>query len=721
MGVATAPALAVATLTAVSPAPAAAYPTAEVSLVVHGWGHGRGMGQYGALGYAFAQTGYLQILQHYYGTLAAGGTNHVGPLAASNPERSAGVKVDLTWHDGTFPIVTSQSAFSIAGYGTVAAGHAAEIVPTSATSAQVYVDTTTTGCGGPWPSSPQATTTQPVSPGQAEPFPDDGTLRAKALQVCRSGGNEFVRGRIWATENSLGQRRTVDVLPLEQYVADSAPAESPSSWGTIGGAGPQGRPWGFQETEAQVVAVRSYVASSPGGYGGYADTCDSTACQSFPGIQFENAVTDAAVIDTETGGVGQVVLMPDGAAARTEYSASTGGYTAPGTFAAVPDAGDSVCAFGVCNPFHQYEVQIPVSAVTADFPQLGTLESVVFTQRNGFGDFGGRVLHMELVGSAATVPLTGDQFAADFSGFGEGGFAMSDWFGPPAPPPPPPVVAMAATPDGGGYWMVASNGVMHQFGDAQSHGTLAGKPLNKPLVGMAATPDGGGYWLVAADGGVFSFGDATFHGSEGGQKLNKPIVGMAATPDGKGYWLVASDGGVFSFGDARFHGSTGNLHLNRPVVGMSADADGGGYWLVASDGGVFSFGDALFHGSEGGHKLNKPVVGMAATRGQGYWLVASDGGIFSFGNAGFHGSTGGKKLNRPVTAMAATPDAGVLAPRRRRRHLHLRRRRLPRFRRLTAGPAGPDRPSGAWSPIVSVRPGCNPRSVPGASCLPRCP
>ena len=67
---------------------------------------------------------------------------------------------------------------------------------------------------------------------------------------------------------------------------------------------------------------------------------------------------------------------------------------------------------------------------------------------------------------------------------------------------------------------------------------------------MAATPDGGGYWLVASDGGVFSFGDAQFHGSTGGIALNKPIVGMAATPDGGGYWLVASDGGVFSFGDA---------------------------------------------------------------------------------------------------------------------------------------------------------------------------
>ena len=31
---------------------------------------------------------------------------------------------------------------------------------------------------------------------------------------------------------------------------------------------------------------------------------------------------------------------------------------------------------------------------------------------------------------------------------------------------------------------------------------------NAPVVGMASTPSGKGYWLVAADGGIFSFGDA---------------------------------------------------------------------------------------------------------------------------------------------------------------------------------------------------------------------
>jgi VCBS repeat-containing protein len=92
-----------------------------------------------------------------------------------------------------------------------------------------------------------------------------------------------------------------------------------------------------------------------------------------------------------------------------------------------------------------------------------------------------------------------------------------------------------------------------------------------PEVREAATVVGGrGYWLVADDGGIFGFGDADFFGSAGGTSLNRPIVGMAATPSGRGYWLVADDGGIFGFGDADFFGSAGGTSLNRPIVGMAA-------------------------------------------------------------------------------------------------------------------------------------------------------
>ena len=205
---------------------------------------------------------------------------------------------------------------------------------------------------------------------------------------------------------------------------------------------------------------------------------------------------------------------------------------------------------------------------------------------------------------------------------------------------------MAADPTGG-YWTVTPAGAVTAHSSAPALGSPAQSSLQlaQPLVGMAGTPDGRGYWLVASDGGIFSYGDANFYGSTGAIHLNKPIVGMAGTPDGKGYWLVASDGGVFSYGDAAFYGSTGSIVLNKPIVGMAATGGGNGYWLVASDGGVFSYGDASFHGSTGSIHLNLPIVGMAPTPdGNGYWLVAYDGGVFTFGDGGYYGSTAGGGL-----------------------------------------------------------------------------
>jgi hypothetical protein len=189
---------------------------------------------------------------------------------------------------------------------------------------------------------------------------------------------------------------------------------------------------------------------------------------------------------------------------------------------------------------------------------------------------------------------------------------------------------MAADPNGG-YWTVTWYGVVTAHGAAPSFGSpvLSGLKLNKPIVGMTATPDGQGYWLVASDGGIFTYGDAQFYGSTGAIHLNQPIVGMAATPDGQGYWLVASDGGIFTYGDAQFYGSTGAIHLNQPIVGMAATPDGQGYWLVASDGGIFTYGDAQFYGSLGA--VDVSVLGIIINPfTAGYTLVQLDGTATAF-------------------------------------------------------------------------------------------
>ncbi len=96
-------------------------------------------------------------------------------------------------------------------------------------------------------------------------------------------------------------------------------------------------------------------------------------------------------------------------------------------------------------------------------------------------------------------------------------------------------LSASTTTAGPGYYLAGSGGATYAFG-APSYGStytygltgLGGAhPLAAPIVGMAAVPNGGGYWLVAADGGVFDFGDANFYGSLGGQKISAPIVAVA--------------------------------------------------------------------------------------------------------------------------------------------------------------------------------------------------
>jgi SpoIID/LytB domain protein len=625
---------------------ASAYPNGVVTLEGHGDGHGHGMGQWGALGYALGHTGYRPIVAHYYDGSSLSGL--------SAQQDATKVRVALTENDGDTAIVTSGSAFYLFGAGLeVPGGDAMEITPTGGGRWTVRVGPS---CSGPWPATPnRSNLSNPTVNPEHDPALGDPSAGSEALQLCQGGGNLTVRGSIEALYNSAGAARTVNIVSLEEYVSGVVPNESPSGWGTLGGSGPQGQAWGFQELEAQAVAARSYVMAGLGSWGGYADTCD-LECQTYVGIRNESTLADLAVSDTAR----EVMKFPSGAIAATQYSASTGGFTNPGAFPAVPDTGDSVCVPGACNPSHTWTVSIPVSKIDADWPALGTLESIDVTGRNGEGDWGGRVTTMTLVGSGQNVSLSGDQFAGELG-------LQSDWFttkpassasssksgGASAPQP---VVAVAASRTGAGYLLANAGGGVSVFGDAESFGSMGGS-LNKPVVGAATNPSGKGYWLVASDGGIFSFGDASFYGSTGGMVLNRPVVGIARTRDGRGYWLVASDGGIFSFGDATFYGSTGAMVLNRPVVGMASTPDGKGYWLVASDGGIFSFGDANFYGSTGAMVLNKPVVGMASTPdGKGYWLVASDGGIFSFGDATFYGSTGGIVLNKPIVAAAATPD-----------------------------------------------------------------
>jgi SpoIID/LytB domain protein len=240
----------------------------------------------------------------------------------------------------------------------------------------------------------------------------------RTLQVCEgTNARRWYRGELRATSTS-GSQRTVNAVPIDEYVRGVVPQESPPSWGSLGCS--NGTCSGARALEVQAVAARSYSLAEnryP-----YAKTCDTIACQVYRGRRavseggtvttYEHALTDAA-----TSATAGVVRMAAGTVARTEFSSSTGGWTAGGTFPSVPDEGDDVSL----NPNHRWTAGLARTAVEASYAS-GTLSSVRVTARTA-ADGGRRVQTIQLVFSGGTVNESGDAFRSRFG-------LRSTWFTP---------------------------------------------------------------------------------------------------------------------------------------------------------------------------------------------------------------------------------------------------------------------------------------------------
>ncbi|HBL08114.1 MAG TPA: hypothetical protein DDZ64_03295, partial [Acidimicrobiaceae bacterium] len=160
----------------------------------------------------------------------------------------------------------------------------------------------------------------------------------QTLQVCDGYHSAtWYRGEIRAARYE-GQQRTVNYVPVEQYLRSVVPQEMPASWADLGAGA------GAEALKVQAVAARSYALAEM--RYDYAKTCDTIRCQVYSGRRsrhgdlewsIEQPASDVAVSAT-TG----LVRLQDGMVARTEFSASTGGHTITADFPGVPDAGDDV-------------------------------------------------------------------------------------------------------------------------------------------------------------------------------------------------------------------------------------------------------------------------------------------------------------------------------------------------------------------------------------------
>jgi stage II sporulation protein D len=234
----------------------------------HGWGHGVGMSQYGAYGYAQRGWTYDKILAHYYpGT-------ELGPAPISK------IRV----------LLASTASVTISSIASVKVKDGA--------------GTTATLDPGTWTLGPQLKLKLPGAD-QAQPLVSPVTFTPTTAPLYFK---KPYRGAF--TLSSDGTRVTlVDAVSLEQYLYGVVPSEMPYTWAP-------------EALKAQAVAARSYalaVRKTTGAFDVYADT----RSQVYGGVLAEKPSTTDAVDQT----VGEVLLY-DGKVAVTYFYSSSGGRTA---------------------------------------------------------------------------------------------------------------------------------------------------------------------------------------------------------------------------------------------------------------------------------------------------------------------------------------------------------------------------------------------------------
>ena len=234
-----------------------------------GWGHGVGMAQWGAYGYAQQGYSYDDILAHYYKgtTIGQASVTKVRVFLAQGQSR-------LT--------VSSLAPFSVRD-----------------------------GLGQLWHLAAGPQTFGPGLRIKTTDFPQrqqvPGPLTFSAGSSPLRFGDRPYRGQVQVSVAN-GALRAVNTVGLEAYLYGVVPSEMP-------------RDWLPEALKAQAVAARSYALAVKKS-GSWFDLYPDTRSQVYLGIAHEAPSTTAAVQDT----AGQVVLY-DGRVATTYFFSSSGGRT----------------------------------------------------------------------------------------------------------------------------------------------------------------------------------------------------------------------------------------------------------------------------------------------------------------------------------------------------------------------------------------------------------
>lgn len=338
-----------------------------VTLTGNGFGHGRGMSQYGAKGAAEQGRTWREIVGFYYPGTAWG--------------RAAGrVRVLITADTTRDVQVVSRPRISVRNLANGRTWLLPErravkwrLLPYGARTRVQFRRSS-----GTW-------RTWRTTSGEAQFSSKGGPLTL----VLPGGSRASYRGMLRSAAAGPGKpRQTVNVVGLEAYLRGVVPREVPALWHT-------------QAVSAQSVAARTYAAferKQPAAR--HYDLCDTTQCQVYLGVDAEHPASDAAIKRT----AGQVVTY-GGNPAFTQFSASNGGWSVAGSMpylVAQADPYDSA--------YRGWTQRLSRTAIQRHWPAIGDLTTIEIHRRDGNGEWGGRVVEMVLVGTKGRTTVHGETF-----------------------------------------------------------------------------------------------------------------------------------------------------------------------------------------------------------------------------------------------------------------------------------------------------------------------
>ena len=338
---------------------------ASITIKGHGYGHGHGMSQYGAEGAARRGLTFRQIANFYYpGTTwgTARGSVRVLISADTTDDLVVRARDGLRVHDSRTGTVTRLPANGATRW---------RIVVNSAGEDRVaYL----TDRWRPW-----------------RVLEGEGAFSAGGapVTVVTPSGQRRYRGRLAAHAPTAGSRarNTINTLSLESYLKGVVPLEMPALWSPAA-------------VRAQAVAARTYAAYERDDLTG--PLCDTTSCQVYGGYDAEHPASNAAVEATA-----HLALMHRGAPAFTQFSSSSGGWTSAGSMPYLRAKADPYDGWAG-NPVHSWSTVVSDAVVEARWPGIGNLTRITVTQRDGNGEWGGRVRSVTLVGGRGRVVVSGD-------------------------------------------------------------------------------------------------------------------------------------------------------------------------------------------------------------------------------------------------------------------------------------------------------------------------